>query len=168
MEDKRPEDQLAEQAGALLRARGLTLATAESCTGGSLGDAITNIAGSSDYFVGGMIAYSNGAKESLLAVPSASLAAHGAVSPEVAAAMAEGARRVLRADLALSTTGIAGPTGGTPAKPVGLVYIGLASDHGTVVRRELWAGSRTQNKRASVRVALELLIEHLTQGAKDG
>ncbi len=158
---KAPVEALARQAGELLRGRRLTLAVAESCTGGGLGDAITDVPGSSDYFLGGVIAYANSAKERLLGVARALLEAHGAVSPEVAVAMAEGARRTLHADLALSTTGIAGPTGGTPEKPVGLVYIGLATPEGALWRRYVFEGNRTENKRASVQTALELLISHL-------
>jgi PncC family amidohydrolase len=152
---------LAQEAGALLRRRGLTLAVAESCTGGGLGDAVTDIAGSSDYFLGGVIAYSNGVKEALLGVPHGLLEAQGAVSGEVAGAMAEGARRLLGADVALSITGIAGPTGGTPEKPVGLVYISLATAQGTTWRRFVWGASRRENKLASVQAALQMLVAHL-------
>ncbi len=159
--DPEPENALARRAGELLRARRLTLATAESCTGGGLGDAITNVAGSSDYYCGGVIAYANAAKERLLAVPAEMLRAHGAVSAEVASAMATGARQLLQVDLALSTTGIAGPGGGSAEKPVGLVYVALASAEGTQKRRYLWRGSRSENKRASIRAALELLIDYL-------
>ncbi len=158
-----PEDALARRAGELLRARGLTLAVAESCTGGGLGDALTNIAGSSDYFLGGVIAYSYEAKERILNVPHGVLAEKGAVSPEVVTAMAGNARRLFAADLALALSGIAGPGGGMPGKPVGLVYIALAKHEGTAWRRYLWQGSRIENKRASIRAALEWLIEDLSQ-----
>ncbi len=157
-----PEDALARRAGELLRERGLTLAVAESCTGGGLGDAITNIAGSSDYFLGGVIAYSYEAKERLLNVPHVALAEKGAVSPEVVTAMAGNVRRLFAADLALALSGIAGPGGGMPGKPVGLVYIALATHEGTAWRRYLWQGSRIENKRASIRAALEWLIEELS------
>ncbi len=152
---------LARRAGSLLRERRLTLTVAESCTGGGLGDAVTDVAGSSDYFLGGIIAYANEAKTSLLGVPRELLEAHGAVSPEVATAMAEGARRLLGSDLALSATGIAGPGGVTAGKPVGLVYIALATPGGTEVRPYTWAGTRVENKRASVQAALELLVDWL-------
>ena len=158
-----PEDALARRAGDLLREHGLTLAVAESCTGGGLGDAITNIAGSSDYFLGGVIAYSYEAKERILAVSHDILATRGAVSPEVVTAMAEGARRLFDADLAVALSGIAGPGGGMPGKPVGLVYIALATRQGMAWRSYLWQGSRIENKRASIRAALEWLIEHLTR-----
>lgn len=153
---------LADRAGRLLLEKGLTLAVAESCTGGGLGDALTDIAGSSAYFLGGVIAYSNAVKEAVLGVPHALLEEEGAVSPEVAIAMAEGARRLIGADLALSITGIAGPGGGTESKPVGLVYIGLATAEGSRAGRYTWSGNRRQNKQASVCAALGLLIEHLT------
>lgn len=152
---------LAERAGELLRGQGLTLAVAESCTGGGLGDAITDIAGSSDYFIGGIIAYSYSAKERLLGVPAELLASRGAVSPEVVTAMAEGARRVLGVDVALGISGIAGPGGGTPEKPVGLVYVALATPEGSRWFRYVWPGDRRENKRASVRAALEVLSEYL-------
>ncbi|HOR01382.1 MAG TPA: CinA family protein [Anaerolineae bacterium] len=154
---------LAQHAGELLRARRMTLAVAESCTGGGLGDAITDIAGSSEYFQGGLIAYSYEAKKRLLAVPRDLLAAKGAVSPEVVTTMAAGARRILQTDLALALSGIAGPGGGMPGKPVGLVYIALATPQGTAWRRHLCQGNRIENKRASVCAALEWLIEYLQE-----
>ena len=158
----RPEAKLARRAGELLRQRGLTLAVAESCTGGGLGDAITDVPGSSAYFLGGVVAYANAAKENLLAVPGEVLATHGAVSWQTAVAMAEGARRLLGADVALAATGIAGPGGGAPNKPVGLVYIALATPEGSEWQRNIWQGSRRENKLASVRAALELLVAHLS------
>jgi PncC family amidohydrolase len=152
---------LARRTGELLRSQGLTLAVAESCTGGGLGDAITDVPGSSGYFLGGVVAYSNRVKEELLGVPRSLLQAEGAVSPEAAMAMAQGARRLLKGNLALAVTGIAGPGGGTDAKPVGLVYIALATPGETSWRRYLWGGSRRENKEASVRAALQLLLNHL-------
>ena len=118
---------LEEQVGELLSQRGWTLAVAESCTGGLLGHRITNVSGSSAYFEGGIISYSNEAKEAVLAVPREILIEHGAVSRETALAMARGARRVLGTDLAVSVTGIAGPGGATAEKPVGLAYIAPVS-----------------------------------------
>ena len=152
---------LAQRLRDLLVERKLSLAVAESCTGGGLGDAITDIAGSSDYFLGGVIAYANEVKERLLCVPSDMLRTHGAVSAEVAVAMAVGARRLLRADLALAVTGIAGPGGGTPEKPVGLVYVALATAEGSQWQRHIWSGNRRENKQASERAALEMLIHYL-------
>jgi nicotinamide-nucleotide amidase len=112
-----------------------TFATAESCTGGLVAEMITAISGVSAYYLGGVVSYANQAKVELLGVPAALIQAHGAVSPEVAAAMAEGVRNRLGADLAVSTTGVAGPSGGTPEKPVGLVYLGLATANGSETRR---------------------------------
>ena len=127
---------LAERLQGLCLGRGVTVALAESCTGGLVADAITDVAGSSGYFAGGVVSYSNDAKESLLAVPGAVLAAHGAVSAQVARAMAEGTRPV-RATVAASVTGIAGARRGTEAKPVGLTYVAVADAEGVEVRRRL-------------------------------
>src|SRR3712207_5216894 len=120
-------EELAQHVGAQLQRRQLTVATAESCTGGLIGHLLTEIAGSSAYFMGGVIAYSNAVKHSLLDVPEATLAAVGAVSEETARAMAQGVRARLHTDIGIATTGIAGPGGGTPQKPVGLVYIAVAT-----------------------------------------
>ena len=138
---------------------GLTVATAESCTGGLVGHVITEVPGSSAYFRGAVVAYGDEAKAGLLRVPGSMLQRHGAVSAQVALAMAAGARDVLRSDLAASITGIAGPDGGSAAKPVGLTYIAVAGPAGTDVRRAQWAGERTENKLESARTALELLLE---------
>ena len=150
---------LAERLQAVCLDRGLTVATAESCTGGSVAGAITAIAGSSAYFQGGVVSYANEVKRDLLGVPEALLEAHGAVSAQVALAMAAGAQRVLGADLGIATTGIAGPDGGTPDKPVGLVYIAVHDAGGSDVRRFQWPGDRSANIEASVAAALELLTE---------
>jgi PncC family amidohydrolase len=141
----------------------LTVATAESCTGGLIAHAITEIAGSSGYFRGGIVAYGNEVKQNELGVAPEIIAAHGAVSAQVARAMASGARDRLGVDLAVSVTGIAGPAGGTDAKPVGLTYVAVADARGVDVRRFVWLGDRTDNKRASAAAALELLIERLGQ-----
>ncbi|MCZ7570116.1 MAG: nicotinamide-nucleotide amidohydrolase family protein [Ardenticatenaceae bacterium] len=151
----------AELVGHLLSERGLTLAVAESCTGGLLGDLITDVAGSSGYFLGGIISYSNEAKEQFLGVGHETLVANGAVSPETAAEMAQGVRRAFDADIGVSITGIAGPGGGTAEKPVGLVYIGLADHDDVLVRRFDWNGTRAENKQQSAEAALALLREHL-------
>lgn len=129
------DEGMEETVGRLLRERGLTLAVAESCTGGRIGDRITDVPGSSAYFLLGVATYSNEAKRDVLGVPSEILEAHGAVSAETARAMAEGARRLAGADLGLSTTGIAGPGGGTPEKPVGTVCVGLAWEGGAWSKR---------------------------------
>lgn len=142
----------------LLRDKKLTLTVAESCTGGSLSGRITDVSGASETFLAGYITYANEAKENTLGVPADLLAAHGAVSEPVAAAMAEGARRVSGADFALSTTGIAGPGGGTESKPVGTVYIGLASaGYPTVVRRCYFPLDRITFKHMATSAALDLL-----------
>jgi len=139
--------------------RALTVASAESCTGGLIGHSLTAIAGSSDYYLGGVISYSNRLKSQLLGVSPEALERHGAVSAQVAVAMAEGARERLGADYALSVTGVAGPGGGTAAKPVGLTYVAAAGDDRHEVRRHLWDGDRTSNQEASAAAALELLLE---------
>jgi nicotinamide-nucleotide amidase len=126
---------VADAVFAQLARTGSTLATAESCTGGLIAQMLTAIPGVSSAYMGGAVTYSNESKTILLAVPAGLIAAHGAVSPEVAAAMADGVRTRLGASLGISTTGVAGPAGGTPEKPVGLVYLGLATSHGTQTRR---------------------------------
>ncbi len=144
-----------------MKETGLTLSLAESCTGGLIAHRITNISGSSNYFLGGVVAYSNEAKEKILGLPHETLLRYGAVSEESARAMAEGARRLFVSDLALAVTGIAGPTGGTPEKPVGLVYIALAAEEEVRCERHIWSGDRLQNKAQSAEAALEMLIAYL-------
>jgi PncC family amidohydrolase len=156
------ETELEKQIGELLSERGWTLAVAESCTGGLLGHRITNVSGSSSYFQGGVISYSNEVKESILSVPEETLIEHGAVSEETAQAMAQGARRLLGTDVALSVTGVAGPTGGTPEKPVGLVYVGLAAEGADLWEKHIWQGDRAENKQQSAEAALNLLLKYLT------
>jgi nicotinamide-nucleotide amidase len=138
--------------------RKLTCATAESCTGGGVGHAITGVAGSSAVFWGGIISYDNSVKQGVLGVPEEVLATKGAVSSECAAAMAEGARRLLKTDLAVSITGIAGPGGGSPDKPVGLVWFGLASKTGTITEKNVFPGDREAVRAAAVERALSLLL----------
>ncbi len=150
---------LAEAVLARHRRAGRKLAAAESCTGGAIATALTDIAGSSDVFERGFVVYSNEAKTELLGVPAALIARHGAVSHEVAAAMAEGAIARSRADIVVSVTGIAGPGGGSAAKPVGLVYIGCARRGGApAVERHVFPGDRAAVRAASVKRALELLL----------
>src|SRR4051794_32023978 len=153
---------LAAACGPLLVARGWRLAVAESCTGGRLGDCVTNLAGSSAWFIGGIIAYADGVKIALLGVPPDLLQAHGAVSAPVAAAMATGARTRTGAEVALSITGITGPGGGSPEKPVGTVYIGRATPSGVTTIHRRWPGDRNANKQASVTAALQLLYDYLS------
>ena len=157
----RDEDTLTGVAGRALRQCGLTVATAESCTGGMLGSALTQLAGSSAFFLGGVMAYANEVKEKLLGVKTATLARVGAVSPEVACQMAEGVRTRTGADIALATTGIAGPEGGTPDKPVGLVYIGLAGDKGVEAQRFQFYGGRESVRQLTVNAALDWLRRYL-------
>jgi PncC family amidohydrolase len=145
--------------------RGLTVATAESCTGGLVAHAITEIAGSSTYYLGGFVTYADDVKRDQLGVGADLLAAHGAVSAQVARAMAEGARTRLGTDLAVAITGIAGPGGGSDEKPVGLTYVAVADGTGVDVRRHLWPGDRSANKRDSAVAALELLLDRLGAGA---
>jgi len=153
---------LAERLQGICLGRGVSVATAESCTGGLVAATITAVPGSSGYFRGGLVAYADEAKAALLGVPASVIVAHGAVSAQVAVAMAEGARARLRADLVVSVTGVSGPAGGTATKPVGLTCIGLATEEGSDVRRFAWAGDRDANRRASVEAALEWLIERAT------
>ncbi len=147
--------------GPLLLKGTMTLATAESCTGGLIGHRLTNVPGSSEYFLGGVVAYSYDAKEHLLGVPHNTLYDHGAVSPETAIEMARGARRALGADIGLSVTGIAGPGGGLPGKPVGLVYICLSARDFERVERFVWDQDRVGNKWASSEAALQMLQDYL-------
>ncbi len=149
---------LAEEVLALCRARNWHLATAESCTGGLVAAALTAIAGSSDVVERGFVTYSNEAKMELLGVSADTIAAHGAVSAQTAASMARGAVARAPIDLAVSITGVAGPGGGTPQKPVGLVYLGVARKDGAArVERRIFPGDRTEIRNAALVLALELL-----------
>lgn len=152
---------LAQRVGAALQARGWTLATAESCTGGLIGHTITEVAGSSAYYQGGIVAYSNAVKQAQLGVPQATLDSVGAVSAETARAMAEGARAQLQADVAVATTGIAGPGGGSAAKPVGLVFIAVASADATTSQRYVFSGDRSAIKQQTAQTALQLVLDAL-------
>ena len=157
------EDQLAARLGAALRAAGKTIACAESCTGGLVTSRLTDIPGSSDYVMGSVVSYTNDIKERLVGVRHETLAAHGAVSPETAREMADGIRRVIRTDLGLGITGIAGPGGGTAAKPVGLVYIAVSSEKGTRVTENHFSGTRTEVKQQTSDAALALALDALTE-----
>ena len=148
-------------AGELLRRRGLRLAVAESCTGGLIGHRLTNIPGSSDYYMGSVTAYAYEAKVRLLGVSWSSLEEYGAVSREVAIEMARGVRTNLNADIGLSVTGIAGPGGGSAEKPVGLTWIGFSSPDGEEARQFIWQGDRLQVKEQSAEAALDILVEYL-------
>ncbi len=138
-----------------------SLAAAESCTGGLVASRITDVAGSSAYFLGGVVAYSYEAKAELLGVSWKTLNTHGAVSRETVIEMARGARKLFRADIAVSVSGIAGPGGGTPDKPVGMVWVGLATPGGEEARRFAWDGDRIRNKALSSEAALQFILDHL-------
>ena len=149
-------------------AGGVTVATAESCTGGLIAKLLTDLAGSSGYFRGGVVSYSNEAKTEFLGVPGEQLVAHGAVSAQVARAMAVGVLHRTGADLAVAVTGISGPGGGSAAKPVGLTYVAVADKDGAEVRRYLWSGDRSGNREATARAAVELLLERVASGIASG
>lgn len=149
--------------GGLLRNRGLTLVTAESSTGGLVAHRITSVSGSSAYYLGGFVAYADEAKEALLGVRHETLLAHGAVSEETALEMARGARERLGADVGIATTGIAGPTGGTPEKPVGLVYVALSAADAQLCHRHVWQGDRASNNEQSTKAVLHLVKIYLEQ-----
>ena len=155
-------EKLEEVVGQLLTKQNLTLSLAESCTGGLIGHRLTNVPGSSDYFLGGIIAYAYEAKERLLDVKHNTLYERGAVSAETALEMARGARKALGADIGLSVTGIAGPGGGLPGKPVGLVYIALSARDAEPVERYVWDSDREGNKALSADAALKMLEEYLS------
>lgn len=154
-------DLLEARIGAILNERGLTLATAESCTGGLVASRITDVAGSSAYFLGGAVVYSYESKAALLDVSWDTLNEKGAVSRETVIEMARGARKALNADIAVSVSGIAGPGGGMPDKPVGSVWIGLATPQGEEARYFIWNGNRTRNKYLSSEAALQFVLDYL-------
>ncbi len=153
---------LSQEIGELLRAKKLTLGCVESATGGLISSAITQIPGSSDYFKGSIISYSNQAKVNLAGVGKDTLEKYGAVSPRVAEEMAAGGRKILHVDICLADTGIAGPDGATDKKPVGLFYLGLSNKDGTFNRRLNLKGDREQNRQAAVEAALVWLKEYLS------
>ena len=155
------KDALEFKIGDLLRAQAQTLATAESCTGGLIADRITDIPGSSNYFVGGIVAYANSVKIHTLGVDSETIERCGAVSRETVLEMARGARAELQADIAVSVSGIAGPGGGQPGKPVGVTWIGLAAADGAWARVFTWDGDRVKNKGYSAEAALQMVLDYL-------
>lgn len=159
MPDDHELESLALKLGRALRVRNWRLATAESCTGGWIAKALTDVPGSSQWFEGGVVSYSNSAKSSLLDVPSEVLAAHGAVSEQTVHAMADGARARLDTDLAVAVSGIAGPDGGMPDKPVGTVWFAWVTPHGTTTGRRHFAGGREAVRRQTVAFALERLVD---------
>jgi nicotinamide-nucleotide amidase len=159
---------LALKVGRALVVRGVRLATAESCTGGWIAKTITDIPGSSDWFDGGVVSYSNTSKTLLLGVPEETLKAHGAVSEQTTRAMAEGARERFAASLAVAVSGIAGPDGGSPAKPVGTVFIAWATPAGTTVTKRHFTGGREAVRRQTVALALERLVDLVWRDERTG
>ena len=153
---------LEEEVGELLRQKGLTLGLVESATGGLISHRITNVPGSSDYYKGSVTAYSNEVKIKIVGVKEGTIIKYGAVSHQVAEEMAQGGRKALAVDICLADTGIAGPTGATPEKPVGLFYIGLSHQGGTFSRKHNFPGNREQNKHHAAEAALSWLKEYLT------
>lgn len=152
---------LEEKIGQILRTRALKLATAESCTGGLVSDRLTDIAGSSEYFMGGVVAYAYEAKVKLLDVSWDTLNTVGAVSSEVVIQMAQGVRTLFDVDIAVSVSGIAGPGGGTPEKPVGSTWIALVTTEGQWTRHFVWNGDREQNKQYSSEAVLQMVLDYL-------
>ena len=152
---------LEQEVGNLLRQKGLTLGVVESATGGLISHRITNVPGSSDYYEGSITAYSNEVKIKVVGVRENTINQYGAVSSQVAEEMAQGGSKVLAADICLADTGIAGPSGATPGKPVGLFYIGLCHNEGTYSQKHIFQGDREQNKRSAAETALSWLKEYL-------
>lgn len=165
--EKTTDESLEVQIGKLLKVKGLKLAVAESCTGGLIGHRITNIPGSSDYYLGSITAYAYEVKQRLLGVKQETLTQYGAVSRETVIEMAQGIRSSLKDDfqlddiVGLSVSGIAGPGGGMPGKPVGLVWVGLSAKKGSHAWKFLWQGNRIENKENSAQAALLLLLDYL-------
>ena len=160
---KKMRNSLEKTIGELLRERKWTLAIAESCTGGLICDRITDVSGSSDYFMGGMVTYSNASKAKHLGIPLNYIKRHGAVSPQVAKKMAQGVRKTFNTTFGLSTTGVAGPTGGTKRSPVGRVFIGLAEGRKVWVKKLDLKGTRRAIKERATETALQFLHEILVK-----
>ncbi|MBA7665568.1 Nicotinamide-nucleotide amidohydrolase PncC [subsurface metagenome] len=152
---------LEKEVGELLRLKGLTLGVVESATGGLISHLITNVPGSSDYYQGSITAYNNEVKINVVGVKKDAIKKYGAVSHQVAEEMAQGGRKILAADICLADTGIAGPSGATPGKPVGLFYIGLSHQAGTFSQKHNFQGDRGQNKHSAAEAALAWLKEYL-------
>jgi len=149
--------------GELLREKAMKLGLAESCTGGLIAHRLTNVPGSSDYFLGAVVCYADSVKQQLLGVAADTLAQDGAVSQQTALQMARGVCKLLGAQVGVSVTGIAGPGGGTQEKPVGLTWIAVVSPDGERVERYMWSGDRIENKESSATAALDLLIEAIRE-----
>ena len=156
-------ERLPDMVGQMLCARGYTISCAESCTGGLLTSTLTDVPGSSAYVMGSVVSYSNDVKSRILHVAEETLAAHGAVSPETARAMAEGVRDLMQTDVGVGITGIAGPGGGSPEKPVGLVYIAVSALGKPSVKKNVFSGVRAEIKRAAVNKALAMVQEMIRE-----
>ena len=156
-------ERLPDMVGQMLCARGYTISCAESCTGGLLTSTLTDVPGSSAYVMGSVVSYSNDVKSRILHVAEETLAAHGAVSPETAREMAEGVRDLMQTDVGVGITGIAGPGGGSPEKPVGLVYIAVSTLGKTSVEKNVFSGVRAEIKRAAVNKALAMVQEMIRE-----
>ena len=163
---KAPSMNLEKNVGDLLRKGGWTLSVAESCTGGLVSDRITNVPGSSDYFEGGVVSYSDRSKAGRLFISLKTIERHGAVSPQVASRMAQGVRKAFGTTFGLSTTGVAGPTGGTKKTPVGRVFIAISDGKRTLVEKETFIGSRRTIKKAAAERSLRFLYDFLQEIAK--
>ncbi len=157
------DGELPDKISNMLKNQKLVIATAESCTGGLIAHTLTNISGSSEYFDRGIVSYSNRAKMELLDVPEDMLKKYGAVSMEVAKTMAKGVKIKSNVDIGISTTGIAGPTGGSKEKPVGLVFIAVSTERSTVIKKFNFSGDRSQNKKSTCDAALDMLLDVLTR-----
>lgn len=155
------DENLLKNVANLLKEKNFKIATAESCTGGLIAHTLTNVSGSSDYFERGVISYSNKAKTKLLEVPENILKKYGAVSSQVAKIMADSIRTLSNVDLGISTTGIAGPTGGTKEKPVGLVYIAISTSKKTYIKKYKFKGDRLKNKELTCNAALKMIFNYL-------
>jgi PncC family amidohydrolase len=166
--DGEPLGRLVERLQAICLERGATVATAESCTGGLIAKLLTDTAGSSGYFKGGVVTYSNETKSALLGVPADELASHGAVSAQVARSMAVGVRARVGASHSLAVTGVSGPGGGSPSKPIGLTYVAVVDEYGTNVQRFVWSGDRAANRESTARAGIEMLTARLTSVVGSG
>ena len=157
------DGKLPDKISNMLKNQKLVIATAESCTGGLIAHTLTNISGSSEYFDRGIVTYSNRAKMELLDVPEDMLKKYGSVSMEVAKTMAKGVRIKSNVNIGISTTGIAGPTGGSKKKPLGLVFIAVSTERNTVVKKFNFSGDRSKNKESTCNAALDMLLNVLTR-----
>lgn len=154
-------DEIEKTIGTILGKKRMTLGVVESATGGLISHRITNVAGSSDYYKGSITAYSNEIKNRVVGVKAETLEKHGSVSAQTAEELASGGRNVLKVDICIADTGIAGPGGATPGKPIGLFYIGLSHENTTFNRKHIFNGDRERNKKEAAEAALQILKEYL-------